>query len=180
MTFIHSWTQEDCSFLCHRQFPNDLGLSHVSGEGSCLGPRLRFPTNSGTAWAYSTDGQWRGGRCLCPVWPLPLAHRTVILHSSLALCPMSGNLPSELHRYPPYRYLFCVVSWPFQSMSSLLSPINIVLLCSWGIHSPSSESDERWIFLTPLTAPPCLPASLLVRGEQGVGNTEVNRTLRMP
>lgn len=58
---------------------------------------------------------------VCRVWRLPLAHRTVILHSSLALCLMSGNLPSELHPHPPYRYLLCIVSWPFQSMSSLIA-----------------------------------------------------------
>lgn len=114
-------TQEDCNSLCHQQSPNALGLSHVSGEGSSLGPHLCFPTNSGIAWAYSTFGQWRGSRCLCRVWRLPLAHRTVILHSSLALCLMSGNLPSELHPHPPYRYLLCIVSWPFQSMSSLIA-----------------------------------------------------------
>ena len=70
--------------------PVALGLAMY--VDSYVGSHLCVPTHSGTAWAYSTLGQWEGGRCLCPVCPPPLAHRMVIL-PPLTLHLMSGSLP---------------------------------------------------------------------------------------
>lgn len=120
-------TQEDCNSLCHQQSPNALGLSHVSSEGSSLGPHFRPTVVLPGPTAPLDSGEVAGVFAVCGACPWHIGQSSYTLHWLCASCQAIFPV-NWIHILLIDTCSALLVG--LSSQCPLLSPINIVLLCS--------------------------------------------------